>query len=73
MVDWMKVMIANRRFEEVIDERLTEKPSARALKRALLVALKCVDPDAIKRPSMGYVVHMLETDDCHIHGPRKPV
>jgi hypothetical protein len=39
------------------------KPTIRTLKRAILVALRCVDPDAQKRPKMGHVVHMLEADD----------
>ncbi|EFJ36811.1 hypothetical protein SELMODRAFT_77393 [Selaginella moellendorffii] len=63
LVDWVKLMVASRRSEEVADSRLDAKPSTRALKRALLVALRCVDPDAIKRPKMGYIVHMLESDD----------
>ena len=57
------MMVGSRRSEEVVDPRLHAKPSARALKRALLVALRCVDPDAQKRPKMGHVVHMLEADD----------
>ena len=57
------MMVGSRRSEEVVDPRLHAKPSARALKRALLVALRCVDPDAQKRPKMGHVVHMLEAND----------
>ena len=33
------------------------------LKRALLVALRCTDPNAQKRPKMGHVIHMLEAED----------
>jgi len=29
----------------------------------LLVSLRCVDPDAAKRPKMGHVIHMLEADE----------
>lgn len=56
-------MVGNRKAEEVVDPKLPEKPSSKALKRALLVALRCVDPDATKRPKMGHVIHMLEADD----------
>jgi nucleoside diphosphate kinase len=33
------------------------------VKKALLVALRCVDPDASKRPKIGQIIHMLEVDD----------
>ncbi|GJN30146.1 hypothetical protein PR202_gb18428 [Eleusine coracana subsp. coracana] len=54
LVEWLKTMVAERRAEEVVDPKLAEKPSPKALKRALLVALRCVDPDANKRPKMGH-------------------
>lgn len=63
LVDWLKTMVSNRNSEGVLDPKLPEKPSSRALKRALLVALRCVDPNAQKRPKMGHVIHMLEADD----------
>lgn len=56
-------MVGNRRAEEVVDPNLEVRPSTRALKRALLVALRCVDPESEKRPKMSQVVRMLETDD----------
>ncbi|KAL0360865.1 UNVERIFIED_CONTAM: putative serine/threonine-protein kinase [Sesamum radiatum] len=63
LVDWLKTMVSNRNSEGVLDPKLHDKPSSRALKRTLLVALRCVDPNAQKRPKMGHVVHMLEADD----------
>ncbi|XWS21215.1 hypothetical protein CRYUN_Cryun30bG0036400 [Craigia yunnanensis] len=63
LVEWLKAMVTNRNAEGVLDPRLPEKPSSRALKRALLVALRCVDPNAQKRPKMGHVIHMLEADE----------
>jgi hypothetical protein len=63
LVEWLKNMVGSRRAEEVVDPKLPEKPSSKALKRALLVALRCVDPDSIKRPKMGHVIHMLEAED----------
>ena len=57
------MMVASRRSEEVVDPTIETRPSTRALKRALLTALRCVDPDSEKRPKMGQVVRMLELDD----------
>lgn len=62
-MEWLKSMVTSRNAEGVLDPKMTEKPSSRALKRALLVALRCVDPNSQKRPKMGQVIHMLEADD----------
>ncbi|CAM8878673.1 unnamed protein product [Rhodiola kirilowii] len=71
LVEWLKSMVTNRNAEGVLDPKITEKPSSRALKRALLVALRCVDPNAQKRPKMGQVIHMLEADDFPFRDDRK--
>ncbi|MED6210638.1 hypothetical protein PIB30_066085 [Stylosanthes scabra] len=63
LVDWLKKMVSNRNPEGVLDPKLPEKPTLRALKRVLLVALRCTDPNAQKRPKMGHVIHMLEAED----------
>ncbi|MQM03749.1 hypothetical protein Taro_036537 [Colocasia esculenta] len=63
LVEWLKMMVGSRRSEEVVDPNIETRPSTRALKRALLAALRCVDPDSEKRPKMGQVVRMLESDD----------
>ncbi|KAK1275208.1 putative serine/threonine-protein kinase [Acorus gramineus] len=63
LVEWLKTMVGHRNSEGVLDPKMTEKPTSRALKKALLVALRCVDPDSQKRPKMGHVIHMLEVDD----------
>ncbi|TVU31904.1 hypothetical protein EJB05_23609, partial [Eragrostis curvula] len=62
LVEWLKRMVAERRVEEVLDPRLPERPSSKALKRVLLAALRCVDPNGSQRPTMAHVVHMLEDD-----------
>ncbi|PWA57760.1 protein kinase superfamily protein [Artemisia annua] len=59
--------------EGVLDPKIPEKPSSRALKRVLLVALRCVDPSAQKRPKMGHVIHMLEADDFPYQNERKGI
>jgi hypothetical protein len=63
LVEWLKNMVSNRDYEAILDPKLPEKPSSKALKKVLLVALRCVDPDSQKRPKMGHVIHMLEVDD----------
>ncbi|KAF7817486.1 putative serine/threonine-protein kinase [Senna tora] len=71
LVEWLKTLVTNRNAEAVLDPRLPEKPSSRALKRALLVALRCVDPNAQKRPKMGHVTHMLEADEFPFRDDRR--
>lgn len=71
LIDWLKKMVSNKNPEGVLDPKLLEKPTLRALKRALLVALRCVDPNAQKRPKMGYIVHVLEPDDSPFREDRR--
>ncbi|KAG5626679.1 hypothetical protein H5410_011897 [Solanum commersonii] len=71
LVEWLKMMVGNRKSEEVVDPKLPEMPSSKGLKRALLVALRCVDPDAQKRPKMGHIIHMLEADDLLVRDERR--
>ncbi|KAL8541972.1 hypothetical protein ACS0TY_002997 [Phlomoides rotata] len=66
LVDWLKMMVGSRRSEEVVDPNIETRPSTRALKRALLTALRCVDPDSDKRPRMSQVVRMLESEEYPI-------
>lgn len=63
LVDWFKGMIQSRRGEDVVDPLIAVQPPPRAMKRALLVCLRCIDLDVHKRPKMGQIVHMLEADD----------
>ncbi|KAK3412523.1 hypothetical protein EUGRSUZ_I01266 [Eucalyptus grandis] len=63
LVDWFRGMVASRRGEDIVDPLIADPPSQRAFKRAILVCLRCVDLDSIKRPKMGQIVHMLEADD----------
>lgn len=63
LVECLKMMVGTRRAEEVVDPRLEPRPSKRALNRALLVSLRCVDPEAEKRPRMSQVVRMLESEE----------
>ncbi|XP_062231014.1 probable receptor-like protein kinase At5g18500 [Phragmites australis] len=63
LVDWLKMMVANRRSEEVVDPNLERRPSTKELKRALLTALRCIDLNAEKRPRMDQVVQMLDSNE----------
>ncbi|KAM1707648.1 hypothetical protein ACFX13_000782 [Malus domestica] len=72
LVEWLKTMVGKRKAEDVVDPKLPEMPASKALKRALLVALRCVDPDATKRPKMGHVIHMLEADDLLFRDEHRP-
>nr|GEY58540.1 probable receptor-like serine/threonine-protein kinase At4g34500 [Tanacetum cinerariifolium] len=72
LVDWFRGMVAGRRGEELLDPNIDERPSPRALKRALLVCLRCIDMDASKRPRMGQIVHMLEADEFPFRGEPRP-
>ncbi|XP_022774626.1 probable receptor-like protein kinase At2g42960 isoform X2 [Durio zibethinus] len=71
LVEWLKMMVGTRRAEEVVDPNLEVRPTTRALKRALLVSLRCVDPDADKRPKMSQVVQMLEADEYPFREDRR--
>ncbi|KZV46543.1 putative receptor-like protein kinase [Dorcoceras hygrometricum] len=66
LVDWIKMMVGARRSEEVLDPNIYNKPSKSAFKRALLTALRCVDPNVEQRPPMSQVVRMLESEEYPI-------
>ncbi|CAN6709513.1 unnamed protein product [Malus baccata var. baccata] len=63
VVEWLKSMVAGQKIACVVDPKMPEKPSPKELKRVLLVAYRCVDPDSEHRPQMGEVIHMLELRD----------
>ncbi|XP_019166468.1 PREDICTED: probable receptor-like serine/threonine-protein kinase At4g34500 [Ipomoea nil] len=63
LIDWFKGMVANRQAEELVDPLIEVHPPPRALKRVLLVCLRCIDMDANKRPKMGQIASMLEADE----------
>ncbi|KAJ6730701.1 hypothetical protein OIU85_021490 [Salix viminalis] len=71
LLEWLKMMVGTRRAEEVVDPNLEVKPTTRDLKRALLVALRCVDPDAERRPKMTQVVRMLEAEEYPLREDRR--
>ncbi|KAL6209619.1 hypothetical protein ACLB2K_020559 [Fragaria x ananassa] len=71
LVDWFKGMISSHRGEDILDPLIEVQPPPRALKRAMLVCLRCIDLDVHKRPKMGQIVHMLEAEDFPYRSDRK--
>ncbi|AQK56599.1 Protein kinase superfamily protein [Zea mays] len=60
LLEWLKMMVTNKRADEVVHPNLEVKPPKCALKQEILVGFKCVDPDVDKSPKMSHVVQMLE-------------
>ncbi|KAL8200576.1 hypothetical protein R6Q57_011915 [Mikania cordata] len=73
LVEWLRKMVNDRCPEKILDPKMIEKPSSRVLKRALVVALRCVDLNTDKRPKIGHVVHMLESQDQPPNNERRGV
>ncbi|CAH2059976.1 unnamed protein product [Thlaspi arvense] len=76
LVDWIKEMVVNHMIVDVLDPTLPEFPTIKELKRIVLIALRCVDPEVEQRPKMGDVIHMLQPHDLllssnAIHKPQK--
>ena len=63
MIDWFKTMVANEKINYVVDPKLPEMPPSMELKRIILVALRCVDPDVNAELKMGDVNRMLDPRD----------
>ncbi|PWA82363.1 Protein kinase, catalytic domain-containing protein [Artemisia annua] len=63
LVDWLKSKVGDQKFDDIVDQRLPELPSSKELKRIILIALRCVDPDVENRPTIGDVIYMLEPHD----------
>ncbi|XP_042392963.1 probable serine/threonine-protein kinase At1g01540 isoform X1 [Zingiber officinale] len=72
IIEWIKIMVSSRKTDEVVDPKMPEKPSPRALKKTLLVALRCVDSDSQQRPTIGHVLHMLQVEDFAYLDERRP-
>lgn len=61
LVQWARPFLADKaKFGKVVDPRLKGQYSAKALRRAVLLALNCLRKDANTRPSMADVAKWLE-------------
>ncbi|GAB2294000.1 hypothetical protein Dimus_028216 [Dionaea muscipula] len=68
IVEWLKCVVSTQApLEQVLDRKIVDVPPLKELKRLLLIAFKCADPDAQSRPKMGQVIHMLEPRDLLLH------
>ncbi|KAL7123709.1 hypothetical protein ABFS83_14G000500 [Erythranthe nasuta] len=71
LVEWVKMMVAAKRCDQLLDANMEMRPSTSALKRALLTALRCVNPNSQQRPTMNQVVRMLDSHEYPFI-PRQP-
>ncbi|XAR53620.1 Non-specific serine/threonine protein kinase [Bertholletia excelsa] len=71
LLDWLKSMVSRQHLDCVLDPREPDPPSMKELKRAVLIALRCVDPDTENRPRMGEVIQMFEPRDLLLSGVRR--
>ncbi|KAL9139895.1 hypothetical protein ABFS82_14G000500 [Erythranthe guttata] len=71
LVEWVKMMVAAKRCDQLLDANMEMRPSTSSLKRALLTALRCVDPNSQQRPTMNQVVRMLDSHEYPFI-PRQP-
>ncbi|XP_015571311.2 probable serine/threonine-protein kinase At1g01540 [Ricinus communis] len=71
LIDWLKSMVASHKIMYIADPKLPEFPSSKELKRVLLLALRCVDPDIKHRPTMRDVIHMLQPRDLLLNDERR--
>ncbi|GMH18378.1 hypothetical protein Nepgr_020219 [Nepenthes gracilis] len=67
IINWLKSMVASQMIDKVLDPEIAHRPPLKELKRLLLMALRCVDSDADRRPKMGEVIHMLEPRNLLLH------
>ncbi|KAL9994079.1 putative protein kinase RLK-Pelle-RLCK-V family [Helianthus debilis subsp. tardiflorus] len=63
LVEWVKSKVCDQKLDDIVDPSLQEMPSSKELKRILLIALRCVDPEVENRPTIGDVIHMLQPRD----------
>ncbi|KAL2527352.1 putative serine/threonine-protein kinase [Abeliophyllum distichum] len=70
LVDWIKFMVSDQKFDLIIDPKFSEAPTMKELKRILLIALRCVDPEVDNRPKIGEIIHMLEPRDLLLSDER---
>lgn len=59
ITEWVLPLVYERKFGEIVDQRLNEKYVEEELKRVVLVGLICAQREPEKRPTMSEVVEML--------------
>ena len=59
ITEWVLPLVYERKFGEIVDQRLNGKYVEEELKRIVLVGLMCAQRESEKRPTMSEVVEML--------------
>ncbi|KAI5015217.1 hypothetical protein ZWY2020_056607 [Hordeum vulgare] len=62
LAEWLKTMVSSQ-IQRGFGSQDDREAYFKGTEKGLLVALRCVDPEARKRPKIGHVIHMLEVDD----------
>ncbi|CAI5498293.1 unnamed protein product [Closterium sp. Naga37s-1] len=63
VVRWVKRLAAEERVTEALDPRIAGTVPADDVEYVVGIALRCIDANALKRPRMKQIVHMLESED----------
>ncbi|CAI5488108.1 unnamed protein product [Closterium sp. Naga37s-1] len=63
VVRWVKRLAAEERVGEALDPRIAGTVPADDVEYVVGIALRCIDANALKRPRMKQIVHMLESED----------
>ncbi|CAI5471418.1 unnamed protein product [Closterium sp. Yama58-4] len=63
VVRWVKRLAAEERVAEALDPRIAGTVPADDVEYVVGIALRCIDANALKRPRMKQIVHMLESED----------
>ncbi|CAI5475067.1 unnamed protein product [Closterium sp. Yama58-4] len=63
LVKWAKKLSSQERLVEIVDPRLQGMVSPDDAEYVLGIAMRCVETNALKRPRMTQIVHMLESED----------
>ncbi|VVB00437.1 unnamed protein product [Arabis nemorensis] len=59
ITEWVLPLVYDKKFGEIVDQRLNGKYVEEELKRIVLVGLMCAQNEIVKRPTMSEVVEML--------------
>ncbi|CAH2036494.1 unnamed protein product [Thlaspi arvense] len=59
ITEWVLPLVYDRKFGEIVDQRLNGKFVEEELKRVVLIGLMCAQSEPEKRPTMSEVVEML--------------
>ncbi|KAJ4886594.1 PTI1-like tyrosine-protein kinase [Raphanus sativus] len=62
ITEWVLPLVYEKKFSEVIDQKLKEEKVGEKLKKLVLVGVMCAQTDPEKRPTMSQVVEMLTNE-----------